>query len=133
MAVFTVHLNNVEGTEALLGSARMHTLVVDRPNGSAGGKGLGFNGAELMAFAVGGCFSNDLYYSAHELGVTLGKVAVEVAIDIDGEQMLATSVRMQVVCEDSEGKPATAVIEKAKSVTIATNSFRRGIPVDIIG
>jgi organic hydroperoxide reductase OsmC/OhrA len=133
LAVFTVHLHNVDGTGATLGFAGTHTVVVDRPDGRAGGKGLGFNGAELLALAVGGCFSNDLQYAAHEMGVVLGKVAIEVAIDIEGTPMLATNVRMNVVCETASGEPATQVIEKAKTVTMASNSLRRGVPVEIVG
>jgi organic hydroperoxide reductase OsmC/OhrA len=60
MAEVTVELRNVEGTEAALGWAGAHTIVVDRPDGRAGGRGLGFNGAQLLALTIGGCFCNDL-------------------------------------------------------------------------
>ena len=54
MVSMTVELRNVEGTEAAMGWAGGHTIVVDRPPGKAGGRGLGFNGAELLALAIGG-------------------------------------------------------------------------------
>jgi uncharacterized OsmC-like protein len=60
----TVELRNIEGTEAAAGWAGDHTLVVDRPEGKAGGQGLGFNGGQLLALALGGCFCNDLRYVA---------------------------------------------------------------------
>jgi len=44
MASTTVELRNVEGTQAAMGWAGGHTLIVDRPEGRAGGMGLGFNG-----------------------------------------------------------------------------------------
>ncbi|RDJ11455.1 hypothetical protein B5K06_14350 [Rhizobium grahamii] len=44
-----MELRNVEGTQAALGWAGSHTIVVDRPDGKAGGQGLGFNGAQLLA------------------------------------------------------------------------------------
>ena len=53
----TVELRNVEGTEAAGGWAGAHTVVVDRPDGKAGGRGLGFNGAQLLALTIGGCFA----------------------------------------------------------------------------
>ena len=55
-----VELRNVEGTQAGLGWAGAHRLVADRPQGKAGGLGLGFNGAQLLGLAIGGCFCNDL-------------------------------------------------------------------------
>ena len=45
MAAVTIELRNVEGTQAAMGWAGAHTVVVDRPEGKAGGMGLGFNGA----------------------------------------------------------------------------------------
>src|SRR5262249_31058219 len=63
MSSVTVELRNVAGTVAPLGWAGAHTIVVDRPEGRAGGRGLGFNGAQLLALSIGGCFCNDLRYA----------------------------------------------------------------------
>lgn len=60
MPSVTVEIS-VEGTDATLGCAGNHTL--DRARGQAGGLGLGFNGAELLALTIG-CFANDLRYVA---------------------------------------------------------------------
>ena len=40
MVSMTVELRNVEGTEAAMGWAGGHTIIVDRPPGKAGGLGL---------------------------------------------------------------------------------------------
>ena len=42
----TVELRNIAGTEAAVGWAGAHTVVVDRPDGKAG-DGLGFAGATV--------------------------------------------------------------------------------------
>ncbi len=55
-----VELRNVEGTQAALGWAGAHAIVADRLQGKAGGLGLGFNGAQLLGLAMGGCFCNDV-------------------------------------------------------------------------
>lgn len=68
MSTMIVALRNIAGTEAALGWANGHTLVVDRAEGRAGGQGLGFNGGELLALTIGGCFANDLRYTAHAMG-----------------------------------------------------------------
>ena len=46
MTSMTVHLRSIPDTQAALGWAEGHTIVVDRPDGKAGGMGLGFNGGD---------------------------------------------------------------------------------------
>jgi hypothetical protein len=53
-ATMNIELRSVDGTEAAMGWAGGHTIVVDRPEGKAGGKGLGFNGGQLLTLAIGG-------------------------------------------------------------------------------
>jgi len=104
---------------------------VDRPDGKAGGKGLGFDGGELLGLAVGGCFCNDLQYVAHERRVRLDSVRVEVAVVLDGNPLVATSVTMRVKVETKN--PTVSVdelIKKAREISVA-NSLQRGIPVEL--
>ena len=84
MPTVSVELRNVADTEAALGWAGAHTIVVDRPEGNAGGRGLGFNGAQLLALTIGGCFCNDLRYVAHAIGVDLGTISISVAVELEG-------------------------------------------------
>jgi organic hydroperoxide reductase OsmC/OhrA len=84
MTSVTVELRNVAGTEAALGWAGAHSLIVDRPEGRAGGRGLGFNGAQLLALTIGGCFCNDLRYVAHAMGAKLGAINVSVSVELAG-------------------------------------------------
>jgi organic hydroperoxide reductase OsmC/OhrA len=131
MAVVTVELRNIEGTQAAMGWAGAHTLIVDRPNGKAGGMGLGFNGAQLLALAIGGCFCNDLRYVAQEMGVGLGKISVSVTVELAGEPTLAIAATMIVSCETEDGSDSRAVIEKATESCMVSNSLRNGVPVTI--
>jgi len=77
-----VHLSNVADTEAAMGWAGSHTIVADRPEGKAGGMGLGFNGAELLALAIGGCFCNDLRYVAHKRDIPINSIDVDVSLTL---------------------------------------------------
>jgi organic hydroperoxide reductase OsmC/OhrA len=131
MVSMTVELRSVEGTEAAMGWAGGHTIVVDRPNGKAGGQGLGFNGAQLLALAVGGCFCNDLRYVAHEMNVGLGKIAVSVEVQLEGDPLITTAATMEVSCETLDGSDAEAVIERAKKTCMVSNSLKQGIPITI--
>ncbi len=131
MVAMTVELRNVEGTEAAMGWAGGHTIVVDRPEGKAGGLGLGFNGAQLLALAIGGCFCNDLRYVADEIGVALGKIAVSVTVELEGEPLITTAATMEVSCETMDGSDCHRVIERAKSTCMVSNSLRQGIPITV--
>jgi organic hydroperoxide reductase OsmC/OhrA len=131
MVSMTVELRSVHDTEAALGWAGGHTIVVDRPERRAGGLGLGFNGAQLLAFAIGGCFCNDLRYVAHDIGAALGSIAVTVTVELDGDPLLMTGATMSVGCEMLDGSDAQQLITRTASMTMATNSIRRGIPVTI--
>ena len=84
MTTMTVRLRSVPETQACLGWAGAHSVVVDRPAGKAGGQGLGFNGGQLLALAIGGCFCNDLHYVAHAMGIELVSVALERHGNVDG-------------------------------------------------
>ncbi len=131
MVSTTVELRNVEGTEAAMGWAGGHTIVVDRPEGKAGGMGLGFNGAQLLALAIGGCFCNDLRYVADEMGVGLGNIAVSVTVELEGDPLITTAATMEVSCETLDGSDPQRIIEKSKTTCMVTNSLRQGIPVTV--
>ncbi len=127
----TVELRNIGGTEAAAGWAGGHTLVVDRPEGKAGGQGLGFNGGQLLSLALGGCFCNDLRYTAETMGVKIGTIAVTVKLDMDGEPLLSQAATMTVHVEMLDGSDPTALIEASKKKCMVSNSLRRGFPVEI--
>ena len=127
----TVELRNIEGTQAALGWAGGHTVVVDRPEGKAGGMGLGFNGAQLLALALGGCFCNDLRYTAEQMGVRLGKIAVTVTVEMEGQPLATTAAAMTVSCETLDGSDPQPVIERAKAICMVANTLRQGAAVTI--
>lgn len=129
----TVEFSSIHGTEAALGFTGEHTVVVDRPRGQAGGLGLGFNGAELTALALGGCFCNDLRYVAHSTGVALGKISVLVTVELAGNPLLIASASLRASCETLDGSDPHALIEQAKAVCTVGNSLSKGFPVDIVG
>lgn len=132
MTTMTVKLRGIPDTEASVGWAGAHSVVVDRPEGRAGGQGLGFNGGQLLGLAIGGCFCNDLYYFAHEMGIRLSSVAVDVTVTFDGDPLLATSADMQVAIEAADASAdLDAVIERAKATSTVSNSIARGVPVRV--
>ncbi|MCZ0960309.1 OsmC family protein [Paracoccus benzoatiresistens] len=131
MPVVSVSLMNVPGTEAAVGWAGGHCIIADRPEGKAGGMGLGFNGAQLLALAIGGCFCNDLRYIAHRRGLAISSLAVKVHLAMEGEPLIATGAEMVVQCALEDGSDPQPLIDEAKESSMVGCSLPRGIPVRV--
>jgi organic hydroperoxide reductase OsmC/OhrA len=131
MGTTTIEYRLLPGTRATVGRAGTHSVVADRPEGTAGGMGLGFNGGELLALAIGGCFSNDMQALADDMGLSIADLRVSVEIDFDGKPSRATDARMKIECTLADGSDPSALIERAKAITTIGNSLRAGIPVAI--
>ncbi len=133
MPTSTVQLRNIPDTEAALGWVGGHTMVVDRPDGKAGGMGLGFNGGQLLALAIGGCLCNDLRYVAHEMGIALETIEVDVELELDGSPLIATRARMTVKATSSDPQADIgALIDRARRDSTVSNSIMRGFPVETV-
>lgn len=126
-----VQLRNLPDTQAAVGWAGSHTIIADRPVNKAGGLGLGFNGAQLLALSLGGCFCNDLRYVAEELGVELAEISVKVSLQLEGSPLLTTSAQMSVKCRTSDGSDPGIIVERAKQSCMVSNSLKQGFPVNI--
>ena len=131
MSSTTIEYRLLPGTSAAVGRAGTHSVIADRPSGTAGGLGLGFNGGELLALAIGGCFCNDLQALADEMGVTIADLRISVTVEFGAEPRRATGAAMDVECMLADGSDPAALIERAKAITIIGNSVRDGIPLQI--
>jgi len=131
LAEITVKFRSLPDTQAAVGWAGAHSVTVDRPAGVAGGSGLGFNGGQLLALAIGGCFCNDLHYVASADGVELTSVAVEVTLALSGKPAVVTAARMMVEATAKGGADVAAIIAKAKADSTVSNSLTRGFPVEV--
>lgn len=131
MGTTTIEYRVLPGTRAAVGRSGNHSLIADRPEGKFGGMGLGFNGGELLALAVGGCFCNDMQAIADQMGVTIADLKVSVDVDFGGDPVRAIDARLTVECTLADGGDPSELIERAKADTTIGNSLRAGIPVNI--
>lgn len=131
MGKTTAEYRRLAGTRASVGRAGAHSVIADRPEGKSGGMGLGFNGGELLALALGGCLSNDIEHLAEQMGLEIADLAISVNIDFDGEPTRARSAGITVDCRLVDGSDPAELIERAKSDTTISNSLIAGIPVAI--
>jgi len=119
MTTMSVQLRSIPDTQAAMGWAEGHTIVVDRPDGKAGG-------GQLLGLAIGGCFCNDLQYVAHDMGVRLASIEVDVMVAFEGSPLLATQASMHVaVTAADKSADVDSVIRRAKEISSVSNSVRR--------
>ena len=130
MASMSVSLRSIPDTQAAMGWAGEHTVVIDRPEGRAGGMGLGFNGGQMIALAIGGCLCNDLRYMAETIGATIDTIAVDVTITLEGEPALVTGAEVRVHVEGLGD--LSDLIRRAGEDSTVGNSVQRGFPVRIV-
>ncbi len=132
MPEIAVKLRSIPETAAAAGWAGGQTLVVDRPDGVARGSGLGFNGGQLLALAIGGCFCNDLHYVATAQGIELTGLSVDVTLELAGDPLIATAARMTVSATAAEeDSDVSAIIAEAKAISTVSNTLARGLPVAV--
>lgn len=129
MGVISVQYTTIAATEAAEGRAGEHSVIADRPPGVAGGQGLGFNGGQLLALAIGGCLCNDLRYVAHERGVVLEpfELTVEVHIGDDGD-VARVSARVDAT---GQRERVAQLLDEAVAVSTIVRAVMRGAPIDV--
>ena len=128
---FEVEFRNVVGETAAIGSAGPYTLVVDRP-ADAGGRGLGFNGGQLMYLAIGGCVSNDLFREASVRGINLTTVRVLVRGNFSGQPAVSEDVAYEVeLAGDASRDQLEELVSHVDAIAEIPNSVRRGTPVKL--
>lgn len=127
--MFEVEVRNVAGEAAAVGNAGPHTLVVDRP-GDGGGRGVGFNGGQLLYLAIAGCISNDLFREARAEGIEIDRVRVRVKGDFDGDPAVSSDVEYEVELDgDAPRERLEALIRRVDEIAEIPNSLRRGTQV----
>lgn len=127
--MFEVEVRNVAGEPAAIGSAGPYTVVVDRP-ADGGGRGVGFNGGELLYLAIAGCVSNDLFREARAEGIELERVRVAVRGDFSGDPPVSTDVVYDIeLTGDAPRGRLEELVAKVDQIAEIPNSLRRRTPV----
>ena len=125
----TITFRGVAGTGAGLGSTAGHTLIADRPEGRAGGTGLGLNGAELLAAAIGGCFWNDLHYVADAAGTSVRVDRLEASVTLAGTPLRAVRAHVHAWLSGAPDADLQAIFEGARETSTIANSIAPAVPV----
>ncbi len=126
---YRIDVRSVDGGPTALGWGGSVSLVVDRPT-EAGGRGLGFNGGQLLNLAVAGCISNDLFREAARRGIRLDRVRVAADSEYTGSPATSTPIEYEVELSGDASREALAdLVAYVDEIAEIPNSIRRGTPV----
>lgn len=124
-----VTFSPVTGTGAALGHTETgHAVIADRPQGKAGGSGLGLNGAELLAAALGGCFWNDLHDVAAEQTAAVRVVAVKAEVELAGTPVRIVRARIAARL-DGPDAACRDVFDHSRETTTVANSLTGALAI----
>ena len=128
---FRIELRSVDGGPTAVASSGPFSVLTDRPT-SAGGRGLGFNGGQLLYAAIAGCYSNDLYRESATMGISLSRVAVTVDGDFPkrGEPSTPISVNIEVEGDAPEAR-LRELVQLVDTIAEIPNSIRGATPVEL--
>jgi putative redox protein len=126
---FRIEVHSVDGGPTGLGWGDSSSVVIDRPV-SGGGRGLGFNGGQLLNLAVAGCVSNDLFREAAKRGITLDRVVVTADSDYIGDPAVSTGIEYTIEM-DGNGEQAALdeLVDFVDRIAEIPASIRNGTPV----
>jgi len=128
---YRVTLRSVEGGPTALISGGSVTVVADRPS-AGGGRGLGFNGGQLLYASIAACLSNDLYREAATLGITLSRVAMTVDGDFPTRATPSSPIDVDIEVEgDAPVARLAELVRLVDEIAEIPNSIRGTTPVTI--
>lgn len=127
-----VEVRTLHDASTAVGWAGPRAVVIDRA-AAAGGRGIGYNGGELLLLALGACYTNDLYREAAARGIVVRAVTVEVRCTWGGKPVQAEDVRFRPTVE-AEAAPERILelIHYTDQVAEVHNSLRLGTPVTLV-
>jgi organic hydroperoxide reductase OsmC/OhrA len=126
---YRIELRTLDGGPTAVASSGAYSVMTDRPT-SGGGRGLGFNGGQLLYAAIAGCYSNDLYREAATMAIPLRRVAITVDGDFPARGTPSTPISVDLEVEGEAGearlRELVAVVDQLAEIP---NSIRGTTPV----
>jgi putative redox protein len=118
------------GPSTSRGTARSHTVLVDRPH-AKGGDDQGPLGGELLLLSLGGCFMSNLLAAGRARDTPLENARVTVSGTIDGTPARFSSITLRLRASgDAELLRKLGTI--AERACLVTNTLRPAVSVFVV-
>jgi putative redox protein len=119
------------GLSTSKGTARTHTVFIDRPT-AKGGADRGAMGGEYLLLALGGCFMSNLLAAARAREATISDARVGVNGTLEGtpERFTTFTLNVSATCHDRE--LLSKLVTIAERACIVSNTLKEVGPISIV-
>ena len=129
MPTVTVNVDQLDHT-ASQGTARNHTLIMDRPE-AKGGQNKGPMGGEALLMGLGGCFLSNLFAAAASRDIELTNTRVEINGEVADTRPRYTDIHMKVTANCSAPEQLAKLVTIAERGCIAANTLVNAVNLTV--
>lgn len=127
-----VHVNVDQiGPTASEGTARAHTVVMDRPE-AKGGENRGAMGGEHLLMALGGCFMSNLLAAAQSREVDMANVKLQITGTLEMAPPRFTAVSMKIAAQHGDKAEMEKLVTIAERGCIVANTLKNAVDLKIV-
>lgn len=129
MPTVTVNVDQLDHT-ASQGTARNHTMIMDRPE-AKGGQNKGPMGGEALLMGLGGCFLSNLFAAAASRDIELTNTRVEINGEVADTRPRYTDIHMKVTANCSAPEQLAKLVTIAERGCIAANTLVNAVNLTV--
>ena len=119
------------GPSTTRATARLHTVLVDRPV-AKGGEDRGPLGGEYLLVALGGCFMSNLLAAIRARDAAISNVRADVIATMDGPPDRFTDFTVTISAERNDPDEVLKLIEVAARACAVTNTLSKAAAVSFV-
>ena len=118
------------GPTASQGTAREHTLIMDRPE-AKGGENRGAMGGEHLLMALGGCFMSNLLAAAQSRDLDIADVKLQISGTLEMALPRFTAVSMKIEAQYDAKAEMEKLVTIAERGCIVANTLKNAVDLTI--
>ncbi len=118
------------GPTTAQGTARSHSVLIDRPR-AKGGADRGPLGGELLLLSLGGCFMSNLLAAIGARNAAITEVRIGVTGTIGGSPERFETLAMKIGAQGDSLELLPKLVAIAERTCIVTNTLREATPIAI--
>ena len=111
------------GSSTAQGSARSHSVVIDRPL-DKGGQDQGMMGGEYLLIALGGCFISNLLAAIKAREAAIDEVCLELSGTLESAPSRFSAIEVVVHANTQDRSLLEKLVEMADRACICANTLR---------